>query len=164
MTHMVRNFCKLMPKSLTLFVFEIDPVLLFILSAGRCTSRRVRDLWWQGIPPSVRGKVWSLAVGNDLNITHGTLAQMCDSVWLDTVLDMMLVLTGHRRIEWVDRTKVCSPEMLLKKHYWYFKMNVYILLKKITNIMITGPLYNTKIFACWKILLRDPVYNDLVFV
>ncbi|XP_061922064.1 TBC1 domain family member 14 isoform X2 [Entelurus aequoreus] len=35
-----------------------------------CTSRRVRDLWWQGIPPSVRGKVWSLAVGNDLNITH----------------------------------------------------------------------------------------------
>lgn len=35
-----------------------------------CTSRRVRDLWWQGLPPSVRGKVWSLAVGNDLNITH----------------------------------------------------------------------------------------------
>ncbi|XP_034532129.1 TBC1 domain family member 14 [Notolabrus celidotus] len=35
-----------------------------------CTTRRVRDLWWQGIPPSVRGKVWSLAVGNDLNITH----------------------------------------------------------------------------------------------
>uniref|UniRef100_A0A7N8XLT9 TBC1 domain family, member 14 n=1 Tax=Mastacembelus armatus TaxID=205130 RepID=A0A7N8XLT9_9TELE len=35
-----------------------------------CTSRRVRDLWWQGIPPSVRGKVWSLAVGNELNITH----------------------------------------------------------------------------------------------
>lgn len=35
-----------------------------------CTSRRVRDLWWQGIPPSVRGRVWSLAVGNDLTITH----------------------------------------------------------------------------------------------
>uniref|UniRef100_A0A8C4QI17 TBC1 domain family, member 14 n=1 Tax=Eptatretus burgeri TaxID=7764 RepID=A0A8C4QI17_EPTBU len=28
------------------------------------------DLWWQGIPPSVRDKVWSLAIGNDLNITH----------------------------------------------------------------------------------------------
>uniref|UniRef100_A0A8C9W0N7 TBC1 domain family member 14 n=1 Tax=Scleropages formosus TaxID=113540 RepID=A0A8C9W0N7_SCLFO len=35
-----------------------------------CTSRRVRELWWQGVPPSVRGKVWSLAVGNELNITH----------------------------------------------------------------------------------------------
>ncbi|XP_061108783.1 TBC1 domain family member 14 isoform X2 [Conger conger] len=35
-----------------------------------CTSRRVRELWWQGVPPSVRGRVWSLAIGNDLNITH----------------------------------------------------------------------------------------------
>ncbi|KAM6362075.1 TBC1 domain family member 14 isoform 3-T3 [Alca torda] len=35
-----------------------------------CCSRRVRELWWQGIPPSVRGKVWSLAIGNELNITH----------------------------------------------------------------------------------------------
>ncbi|KAG9345479.1 hypothetical protein JZ751_008623, partial [Albula glossodonta] len=35
-----------------------------------CTSRRVRELWWQGVPPSVRGKVWSLAIGNELNITH----------------------------------------------------------------------------------------------
>ncbi|XP_020847774.1 TBC1 domain family member 14 isoform X2 [Phascolarctos cinereus] len=33
-------------------------------------SRKVRELWWQGIPPSVRGKVWSLAIGNELNITH----------------------------------------------------------------------------------------------
>ncbi|KAM4031158.1 TBC1 domain family member 12 [Anomaloglossus baeobatrachus] len=32
-------------------------------------TRKVRDLWWQGLPPSVRGKVWSLAVGNELNIT-----------------------------------------------------------------------------------------------
>ncbi|XP_060772105.1 TBC1 domain family member 14 isoform X2 [Neoarius graeffei] len=34
------------------------------------SSKRVRDLWWQGIPPSVRGRVWSLAIGNELNITH----------------------------------------------------------------------------------------------
>ncbi|XP_062436539.1 TBC1 domain family member 12 [Rhea pennata] len=36
---------------------------------GMRATRRVRDLWWQGLPPSVRGKVWSLAVGNELNIT-----------------------------------------------------------------------------------------------
>ncbi|XP_030234546.1 TBC1 domain family member 12 isoform X1 [Gadus morhua] len=34
----------------------------------KCT-RRVRELWWHGLPPSVRGRVWSLAIGNDLNIT-----------------------------------------------------------------------------------------------
>ncbi|XP_077350600.1 TBC1 domain family member 12-like isoform X2 [Festucalex cinctus] len=33
------------------------------------STRRVRDLWWQGLPPSVRGCVWSLAIGNELNIT-----------------------------------------------------------------------------------------------
>ncbi|XP_061491466.1 TBC1 domain family member 12 isoform X2 [Rhineura floridana] len=33
------------------------------------STRKVRELWWQGLPPSVRGKVWSLAVGNELNIT-----------------------------------------------------------------------------------------------
>ncbi|XP_005292597.2 TBC1 domain family member 12 isoform X1 [Chrysemys picta bellii] len=37
---------------------------------GMRTTRRVRELWWQGLPPSVRGKVWSLAIGNELNITH----------------------------------------------------------------------------------------------
>ncbi|XP_066537570.1 TBC1 domain family member 14 isoform X2 [Hoplias malabaricus] len=34
------------------------------------SSKRVRELWWQGVPPSVRGRVWSLAIGNELNITH----------------------------------------------------------------------------------------------
>ncbi|XP_034413913.1 TBC1 domain family member 12-like isoform X2 [Cyclopterus lumpus] len=33
------------------------------------SSRRAQDLWWGGLPPSVRGRVWSLAVGNELNIT-----------------------------------------------------------------------------------------------
>ncbi|XP_072523055.1 TBC1 domain family member 12 isoform X2 [Salminus brasiliensis] len=32
-------------------------------------TRRVKDLWWQGLPPNIRGKVWSLAIGNELNIT-----------------------------------------------------------------------------------------------
>lgn len=36
-------------------------------------SKRVRELWGQGLPPCVRGKVWKLAVGNELNITEGTV-------------------------------------------------------------------------------------------
>ncbi|KAA8583484.1 hypothetical protein FQN60_014692 [Etheostoma spectabile] len=39
------------------------------ISNAMVGTRRVRDLWWQGLPPSVRGKVWSLAIGNELNIT-----------------------------------------------------------------------------------------------
>ncbi|KAI3365033.1 hypothetical protein L3Q82_010086 [Scortum barcoo] len=33
------------------------------------SSRRAQDLWWGGLPPSVRGRVWSLVIGNELNIT-----------------------------------------------------------------------------------------------
>lgn len=39
-------------------------------------TRRVRELWWQGLPPGVRGRVWSLAIGNELNITPGTNPQI----------------------------------------------------------------------------------------
>ncbi|XP_071441998.1 TBC1 domain family member 14-like [Hetaerina americana] len=41
-------------------------------------SRKSRDLWWQGIPPSVRGKVWRLSISNDLNITP-ELYEICVS-------------------------------------------------------------------------------------
>uniref|UniRef100_S4RB89 Rab-GAP TBC domain-containing protein n=1 Tax=Petromyzon marinus TaxID=7757 RepID=S4RB89_PETMA len=34
-----------------------------------CKSRKVRSLWWEGIPPSVRGWVWQHSIGNQLNIT-----------------------------------------------------------------------------------------------
>ncbi len=49
-------------------IHKNDDLTLF---HSRCSSKRVRDLWWQGLPPSVRGKVWSLAIGNELNITDG---------------------------------------------------------------------------------------------
>jgi len=29
----------------------------------------VHDLWWLGLPPGIRGKVWVKAIGNDLNIS-----------------------------------------------------------------------------------------------
>lgn len=39
-------------------------------------TKRVRELWGQGLPPCVRGKVWKLAVGNELNITE-ELFEIC---------------------------------------------------------------------------------------
>nr|XP_026690734.1 TBC1 domain family member 14 isoform X1 [Ciona intestinalis] len=33
-------------------------------------NNKVRMLWWQGLPPNVRGKVWQLSIGNELNITE----------------------------------------------------------------------------------------------
>ncbi|KYQ60672.1 TBC1 domain family member 14 [Trachymyrmex zeteki] len=32
-------------------------------------TKKVRDLWWRGLPPSIRGRVWKLAISNNLNVT-----------------------------------------------------------------------------------------------
>lgn len=40
----------------------------------RKQTKKVRDLWWMGLPTNVRGKVWQMAIGNELNITHGNLS------------------------------------------------------------------------------------------
>ncbi|KAG1701215.1 TBC1 domain family member 14 [Nymphon striatum] len=40
------------------------------------STKKVRELWWQGIPPNVRGKVWKLAIGNHLNVT-AELYEIC---------------------------------------------------------------------------------------
>ncbi|GAB1604970.1 TBC1 domain family member 14-like [Argonauta hians] len=39
-------------------------------------TKRARELWWCGLPPCVRGKVWKLAIGNELNITD-ELFEIC---------------------------------------------------------------------------------------
>ncbi|XP_070210065.1 TBC1 domain family member 14-like isoform X2 [Littorina saxatilis] len=41
-------------------------------------AKKVRDLWWLGLPTNVRGKVWQMAIGNELNITQD-LYEICRS-------------------------------------------------------------------------------------
>lgn len=48
-------------------VFVFRNLIYFYFS--RKNTRKARDLWWCGIPPAVRGKVWQLAIPNHLNIT-----------------------------------------------------------------------------------------------
>lgn len=50
-------------------------------------SKKARELWWHGIPTNVRGKVWRLAIGNDLNITP-ELYEICVSRAADKIRQM----------------------------------------------------------------------------
>lgn len=52
------------PASVTLHSTVTD-------SGFRRSSKRVRELWWLGLPPGVRGEVWRKALGNDLNVSPG---------------------------------------------------------------------------------------------
>ena len=37
-------------------------------------ERRTRDLWWRGIAPRSRGRVWAKAIGNELGLTEASFA------------------------------------------------------------------------------------------
>lgn len=39
-------------------------------------------MWWLGLPPGVRGKVWKRAIGNDLNISPGEVPASTGLVWM----------------------------------------------------------------------------------
>lgn len=34
------------------------------------SNKRTQQLWWHGLPPSTRGKIWKLAIGNELSLTN----------------------------------------------------------------------------------------------
>lgn len=36
------------------------------------SESRTRELWWRGIPPRSRGRIWSRALGNELALTEET--------------------------------------------------------------------------------------------
>ena len=50
------------------------------VSVCRRSSKRVKDLWWLGLPPGVRGQIWKMAIGNDLNISPGECVSVSVSV------------------------------------------------------------------------------------
>ncbi|XP_060535702.1 TBC1 domain family member 12-like [Cylas formicarius] len=41
-------------------------------------TKKTQELWWRGLPSSVRGRVWKLAIGNELNVTP-QLYEICVS-------------------------------------------------------------------------------------
>ncbi|CAG9818842.1 unnamed protein product [Phaedon cochleariae] len=47
-----------------------------LIQHKRHSNKKTYDLWWHGLPSSVRGKVWKLAIGNDLNLTQ-QLYEIC---------------------------------------------------------------------------------------
>lgn len=57
---------------------------------------RVRQLWWNGLPPNVRGKVWQLAIGNDLNLT--------------TDLYEIMVSRAHEKLRSMNREQTSTFE------------------------------------------------------
>lgn len=49
-------------------------------------------MWWQGLPTNVRGKVWKLAIGNDLNLTPGLSSRLYNYLYTKTFFPLFAIL------------------------------------------------------------------------
>ncbi|XP_052248979.1 TBC1 domain family member 14-like [Dreissena polymorpha] len=74
-------------------------------------SKKARDLWWHGIPTNLRGKVWKLALGNDLNITT-ELYEICVSRAADKIKQMDETPVVFRPAELASASKESSVELI----------------------------------------------------
>ncbi|CAF0735759.1 unnamed protein product [Adineta ricciae] len=67
-------------KSLKIWTQEILPYWDKHGSIYNCSdaalNAKARKLWWHGLPPRVRGKVWKMAIGNELGITYELFSQL----------------------------------------------------------------------------------------
>ncbi|RKF73889.1 TBC1 domain family member 12 [Golovinomyces cichoracearum] len=71
-------------------------------------QKRTKDLWWKGIPPRKRGKVWMKAIGNELELSEKSYAAALRRVQeLEAVIENGSQLTQEEvsRKAWLDRIK-----------------------------------------------------------
>ncbi|CAF1106487.1 unnamed protein product [Adineta steineri] len=67
-------------KSLKIWTNEILPYWDRYHSINNCPdlllNSKAYKLWWHGLPPRIRGKVWKMAIGNELGLTYELFTQL----------------------------------------------------------------------------------------
>lgn len=69
-----------------------------------------RKMWWNGIPPRLRGQVWSRAIGNDLEISEATYAIALEKAQRE-IKQLGYEALGGRYAQIVEGTTNVWPEL-----------------------------------------------------
>jgi hypothetical protein len=69
-----------------------------------------RKMWWNGIPPNLRGQVWHKAVGNDLEVTEGTFKVALDKAETE-IKRLGDEALGGRYPQIVENTRTVFPDL-----------------------------------------------------
>jgi hypothetical protein len=69
-----------------------------------------RKMWWNGIPPRLRGQIWQKAVGNDLEVTEGTFKIALEKAQRD-IKQLGSEALGGRYARIVENTRSVFPEL-----------------------------------------------------
>lgn len=69
-----------------------------------------RKMWWNGIPPRLRGQAWQKAIGNDLEVTEATYSIALGKAHKDIKQKSHEAL-GGRYIHIIESTKTVFPQL-----------------------------------------------------
>ncbi|KAH7391762.1 rab-GTPase-TBC domain-containing protein [Pyrenochaeta sp. MPI-SDFR-AT-0127] len=69
-----------------------------------------RKMWWNGIPPRLRGQVWQKAIGNDLEVTEGTYKIALEKA-KEEIKHYGYEALGGRYLQVVEGTSTVFPEL-----------------------------------------------------
>ncbi|KAJ4338971.1 hypothetical protein N0V95_007916 [Ascochyta clinopodiicola] len=69
-----------------------------------------RKMWWNGIPPRLRGQVWSKAIGNDLEVTEGTFKIALEKAQKE-IAQLGTEALGGRYAQILESTRSVFPEL-----------------------------------------------------
>lgn len=69
-----------------------------------------RKMWWNGIPPRLRGQVWQKAIGNDLEVTEGTYTIALQKAQRE-IKRLGYEALGGRYAQIVESTRSVFPEL-----------------------------------------------------
>lgn len=59
---------------------------------NRKKEKRTQELWWQGVPPNVRPKLWPVAIGNTLHVTKDLFVIMMKQAQTRVLLEQQILL------------------------------------------------------------------------
>lgn len=121
-------------------------------------TKKVRELWSDGLPPNLRGSIWRMAIGNQLNLTsqcfESNLAKWCHSS-LES-----LQLKDEEKVKENDRIVNCLSKCSDESVYELIKLDVSRTFPSLKLFQKDAPFHDTllKLLGTWAYYRPDIGY------
>ena len=102
-------------------------------AADKATEDSVQELWWRGVSPKVRGKVWQRAIGNQLGLTESSYSK---------------ALTRARDIQHRDTASLNDREKSMLSGFVDIKRDAETAFPELNLFQQHGPLWQDLIDVC----------------
>uniref|UniRef100_A0A6V7ISP0 Rab-GAP TBC domain-containing protein n=1 Tax=Bracon brevicornis TaxID=1563983 RepID=A0A6V7ISP0_9HYME len=129
-------------------------------------TKEVKDLWWRGLPPSIRGKVWKLGIDNRLNIGNNLynncLNNLTDNVYHEflTAIKLDVSRTFPALCVFQDNGPLNEPLYNVLAAYCVFRPEIgYVQGMSFIGAVLTLNMEPSDAFICFSNLLDNPCHK-----